>query len=121
MPGSKQLRHIGMRAVAYDTDLVVQGRDDVLIWLDTERRAFVDLPQGGGDGRRAQDRLAAGDQGKDSRTAAQDGFIRLELAGEFEGTLFAVFLGDEVKRIAVVPQDEAALPPGVGEVFERVG
>src|SRR5215471_21503578 len=107
MPGSKQLGHVGMRTVTYDTDLVVQSRDDVLVRLDTERRAFVDLPQSGGDSRRAQNGLAAGDQGEDGRTTAQDGFIRFELAGEFKGTLFAVLLGDEVKRITVVPQDEA--------------
>src|SRR4030095_16978025 len=121
MPGSKQLRHVGMRAVAYDTDLVVQGWDDVLVWLDTERRAFVNLPQSSSDGRGAQDCLAAGNQGEDGRTAAQDGFICLELTGEFEGGLFAILLGDEVKRIAIVPQDETAFPLGVGEVFERVG
>ena len=120
MPDSKQLGHVGMRAVTDDTDLVVQGWDDILVWLDTERRTFVDFPQSGGDGRGAQDGLATGDEGEDGRTTAQNGFIRLQLAGEFEGTLFAVFLGDEVKRIAVVPQDEAALPLGVGEVFERV-
>ena len=121
MPGSKQLCHIGMRAVAHNTDLVIQGRDDVLVRLDTERRAFVNLPQSSSDGRGAQDCLAAGNQGEAGRTAAQDGFICLELTGEFEGALFAVLLGDEVKRIAVVPQDEAAFPFGVGEVFERVG
>src|SRR5262245_19129330 len=94
MPGGKQLRHVGVGAVSHDTDLVVQGWDDILVWLDAERRAFVDLPQSSGDGRGAQDGLAAGDQGEDGRTAAQDGFIRLELAGEFEGTLFAILLGD---------------------------
>src|SRR5215471_19397691 len=120
MPGSKQLGHIGMRTVTHDTDLVVQGRDDVLVGLDTERRAFVDLPQSGSNGRRTQDGLAAGDQGEDGRTTAQDGFIRLELASKFKGTLFAVLLGDEVKRITVVPQDEAALPLRIGKIFERV-
>src|SRR4029450_9540137 len=106
MPGSKQLRHVGMRAVAYDTDLVVQGWDDILVWLDAEWRAFVDFPQSSGDSRCPQDCLAAGDQGEDGRTPAQDGFISLQFAGEFEGALFTVLLGDEVKRIAVVPQDE---------------
>src|SRR5712691_8817193 len=110
MPGGKQLRHVGMGTVAYDTDLVVQGRNNVFVRFDAQRRPFVDLPQGGGDGRRAQDGLAAGDQGEDSRTTAQDGLVRLELTSELEGALFTVLLGDEVKRIAVVPQDEATLP-----------
>src|SRR5262252_9191201 len=120
MPGSKQLGHVGMRTVTHDTDLVIQGRDDVLVGLYTERRAFVDLPQSGGDGRRTQDGLAAGDQGEDGRTTAQDGFIRLELTSKFKGALFAVLLGNEVKRVTVVPQDEAALPLGVGKIFERI-
>src|SRR5712691_5003920 len=121
MPGGKQLGHVGMGTLADDTDLIVQRREDVFVRLDAQRRTFVDLPQGGGDGRRAQDSLAAGNQSEDGRTTAQDGLIRLELTGEFEGALFAVLLGDEVKRIAIVPQDKAALPLGVGEVFECVG
>ena len=109
-----------MRAVAHDADLVVQGWNDVFVWLNAERRAFVDLTQSGGDGRGAQGSLATGDQGEDGRTAAQDGFIRLQLTGECKGALFTVLLGDEVKRIAVISQDEAALPLGVGEVVERI-
>jgi hypothetical protein len=92
-----------------------------LVRFDAQRRPFGDLPQGAGDARRTHDGLAAGDQGEDSRTAAQDRLVRLELTGEFERALFAVFLGDAVKRMAVVPQDKAALLLGVGKVVERVG
>src|SRR5215471_9855859 len=99
MPGGKQLRHIGMRTLAHHADLVIKGRDNVFVRFDAQRRAFVDLPQGGGDGRGAQDCLAAGNQGEDSGTAAQDGLIRLELAGQFQGALFAVLLAMKSKGL----------------------
>ena len=38
MPDSKQLRHVGMGTLTHDTDLVVQGRDNVFVWFDAQRR-----------------------------------------------------------------------------------
>src|SRR5213594_1135147 len=99
-----------MRTIAHHTDLVVQRRDNVFVRLDAQRCTFIDLPDGAGNGRGAQGGLTAGNQGEEGGAAAQDGLVCLELTGEFEGALLAVLLGHEVKWIAVIPQDEAALP-----------